>query len=108
VDDIKELEAKREASLKEAADYERAIAESKEKWRAAHIEEVKSLMAQRGITIADLGATDVSEKKTRTSKLKGVRVAPKFKGPNGELWSGRGHTPPWAKGQDMEQFKIAA
>lgn len=48
-------------------------------------------------------------------KLKVVKskaqVAPKFRGPNGETWSGRGLTPRWlstliAQGQTKESFAI--
>ena len=44
---------------------------------------------------------------------KGCRgpVPPKFRGPNGELWTGRGRTPKWvesliADGYDIDQFAI--
>lgn len=38
-------------------------------------------------------------------------VAPKYRGPNGEVWSGRGLTPKWlaaliAEGKQKEQFAI--
>ena len=48
-------------------------------------------------------------------KLKVVKskaqVAPKFRGPNGEAWSGRGLTPRWlstliAQGQTKESFAV--
>ena len=31
----------------------------------------------------------------RKSALKGKKVAPKYRGPNGETWSGRGNRPRW-------------
>lgn len=42
------------------------------------------------------------------SKLKGRKCEPKYRGPNGELWSGRGKMARWIKesGQDKEAFKI--
>lgn len=45
-------------------------------------------------------------------KSAGTVVAAKYKGPNGETWSGRGLTPRWlssliAQGQSKESFAIA-
>ena len=42
---------------------------------------------------------------------KGATAAPKYKGPNGELWSGRGQAPKWMKpllanGKKKEDFLI--
>ena len=47
------------------------------------------------------------------SKLKGRRVPPKYRGPNGETWSGRGMTPRWLSaeikgGANLEDFAIAS
>jgi DNA-binding protein H-NS len=44
--------------------------------------------------------------------LKGVRVAPKYRGPNGETWAGRGAMPKWLAafkkdGHKPEEFLIA-
>ena len=33
----------------------------------------------------------------RVSSLRGVKVAPKYRGPGGETWAGRGVTPRWLK-----------
>jgi DNA-binding protein H-NS len=48
----------------------------------------------------------------RGSHLKGVKVPPKYRGPGGELWAGRGATPRWLKalldeGHSIEEFAIA-
>lgn len=54
----------------------------------------------------------VKKAKTRTSKLKGAKVAPKFKHPEtGLTWSGRGMTPVWlreheAKGGKRDDFAV--
>jgi DNA-binding protein H-NS len=45
-----------------------------------------------------LTGTDVGNERKRGRKpgsLKGRKVAPKYKGPGGELWAGRGATPRW-------------
>ena len=49
----------------------------------------------------------------RTSPRAGTVVAPKFRGPNGETWSGRGLMPRWlsalvAQGRTKEQFAVSA
>lgn len=46
-----------------------------------------------------------------SKSLKGKKVAPKFKGPNGELWAGRGARPIWLRealkgGANLEDFSI--
>ena len=51
--------------------------------------------------------------KRRPSKSAGTVVAPKFRGPNGETWSGRGLMPRWlaaqvASGKTKEQFAVSA
>jgi DNA-binding protein H-NS len=49
----------------------------------------------------------------RGSALKGRTVAPKYRGPGGETWAGRGATPRWLKalvkeGHSVEEFLIGA
>ena len=49
----------------------------------------------------------------RASALRGVKVAPKYRGPGGETWAGRGATPRWLtalvkEGHSAEQFLIGA
>jgi DNA-binding protein H-NS len=49
----------------------------------------------------------------RTSVMKGVKIAPKYRGPGGETWAGRGATPRWLKalakeGHSIEEFLIGA
>ncbi|RAI43071.1 H-NS family nucleoid-associated regulatory protein [Rhodoplanes roseus] len=47
----------------------------------------------------------------RSSTLKGVKVPPKFAGPNGETWAGRGARPKWLTelleaGHEIEEFAV--
>jgi DNA-binding protein H-NS len=65
--------------------------------------------------LAALGrGTSVKGKRGRpagSKSLKGKKVAPKYKGPNGELWAGRGARPIWLRealkgGASLEQFSI--
>jgi DNA-binding protein H-NS len=52
-------------------------------------------------------------KGARSHPLKGGKVAPRFRGPDGETWSGRGLRPKWltaqiAQGRKVEEFAIDA
>jgi len=49
--------------------------------------------------------------KARTSLLKGRKVAPKYRGPSGETWAGRGAKPRWLvaaikEGRKLDDFSI--
>jgi DNA-binding protein H-NS len=95
----------------------------------ATLRDILQKMDAFGITVKDLQAANVSKPKGRgrparavpehykisgkgsKKKAVGTPVAPKFKGPNGETWSGRGLTPRWlatliAQGQAKESFAI--
>lgn len=77
------------------------------------IADIKSKMAQHGISVSDIAGAD-SGRKTRKQKAQtGARkkVAPKYRGGNGELWTGRGRRPAWvqaelAKGRALEDLAI--
>ena len=43
--------------------------------------------------------------------MKGIKIAPKYRGPGGETWAGRGATPRWLtalvkEGHSIEEFLI--
>jgi DNA-binding protein H-NS len=47
----------------------------------------------------------------RRSALKGLKVPPKYRGPDGETWAGRGVTPRWLKallkqGHKIQEFAV--
>ena len=49
----------------------------------------------------------------RVSAMKGVKVPPKYRGPGGETWAGRGATPRWLsalikEGHSVEEFLIGS
>ena len=81
------------------------------------LESIVKSMKAFGITVEQLVAADPSlapvtgrrAYNRKTSKLAKVRepVAAKYKGPNGESWSGRGLTPRWLKAQ-IDQGKTKA
>ena len=89
----------------------------------ATVKDILAKMQAFGITLKDLqpgksgrgrkaAAPKVRvAKAAKPSKRAGVAVAPKYRGPNGETWTGRGLTPKWlatlvAQGQSKETFAI--
>lgn len=91
------------------------------------VQEILVKMQAFGITVKDLqtarparagkatgkrGSSAVV-KKERPTKRSANPVAAKYRGPNGEAWSGRGLTPRWlstliAQGQSKETFAVNA
>jgi DNA-binding protein H-NS len=84
------------------------------------VQEIIATMRAFGITPKDLQSSARSGKSKGKAVAKVVRnksgkgaatVAAKYRGPNGETWSGRGLTPRWlasllAQGQKKEDFVI--
>lgn len=80
---------------------------------SAAIADIKAKMAQYGIRVSDIvgkesGATSIKKRGASATKNK---VAPKYRGSNGELWTGRGRRPAWveaelAKGRSMDDLAI--
>ena len=73
------------------------------------IADIKAKMKQYGISVADLGGASAGGRKAAKSKS---GAAPKYRGPNGELWAGGpGRKPQWvrdalAAGKDLDAYKI--
>jgi DNA-binding protein H-NS len=93
------------------------------------VRDILSKMNAFGITVKDLQVASAGKRKGHgrparlvhedpkkvgkgaKAKAIGTPVAAKFRGPNGETWSGRGLTPRWlatliAQGQPKESFAI--
>jgi DNA-binding protein H-NS len=72
------------------------------------IQQIKATMAEHGITLADLGGKPGRRGGAGAKKTAEVR----YRGPNGEGWSGgRGRRPDWvlqlqAQGKDIEQYRV--
>lgn len=95
------------------------------------VQDILSKMQAFGITVKDLQGARLGKagkagkagrgrpatkgttaKVAKPAKKAGVPVAAKYRGPNGETWSGRGLTPKWlatlvAAGQSRDTFLIA-
>ena len=87
------------------------------------VQEIRAKMQAFGITVKDLRLTGAAQRKGKAApnglaklasvkrKKSGVAVAAKYRGPNGESWSGRGKPPRWlaahlAEGKTKEDFAI--
>lgn len=92
--------------LAQRAALEQQIEKTQREERQKTIAQIKSMMAEYGLTVADLSAR--AAKKPRT----GAKVAAKFRNKaTGETWSGRGLHPRWLKaalatGKKLSDFAI--
>jgi len=101
--------------------------EIKAKEFSGTVQEILAKMQAFGITVKDLQSTKPGKagkagrgrpaasakapKAPKAPKKAGTPVAAKYRGPNGETWSGRGLTPKWlaslvAQGQPKDAFLI--
>ena len=93
---LQELIAQKEA-------LDRQIVEAQRQTKADGIAKVLALMAEHGLTVADLSGNLVA------GKSGGKKVAPKYRDPEtGKTWTGRGVAPKWIAGKDREAFLITA
>ena len=94
--------------LAQKAALEQQIIEAQREQRAQAVAQVRALMSEYGLTLADLGNRSLAAPR----KAGGNRVAPKFRNAaTGETWSGRGLQPKWLKaalagGGQIDDFKI--
>ena len=100
---LDELNAKR---LEIEAQIEAVRLDQKDK----AIAQIKDIITANAITSADLAflVAPVAEKKPRKVR---PDLLPKYKGPSGELWAGRGRKPNWLiaalnGGSTLEQFSV--
>ena len=106
---------------------QKQAADIKSKEFSATVRDIQAKMQAFGITVKDLQTRKTAKgvaKSGRPAKEKVAKapkaarkssqpVAAKFRGPNGETWSGRGLTPKWlaslvAQGQSKESFAVAS
>jgi DNA-binding protein H-NS len=96
--------------IAQKAALEKQIADAQRKARSGAIAQVKVLMAEYGLTVADLGGKAAAPAPARSRK--GIKVAAKYRDPaTGTTWSGRGLQPKWleaalAKGHKLSDFAV--
>lgn len=83
--------------MAQKAEIEKKIADAQREERASAIAQVRSLMAQYGLTVADLASRSASAPRAATGKAVS-KVAAKYRDAvTGNTWSGRGLKPNWLK-----------
>ncbi|PXW98167.1 DNA-binding protein H-NS [Sphaerotilus hippei] len=106
-----ELMAQKAALDEQTAQLEKQIAETLRAERTGVINQIKTLMADHGVTLADLGAKAGKPVKAPAGDVT-RKVAPKYRDPNtGETWSGRGLKPKWLSaaletGRTLDEFAV--
>ena len=94
--------------LKQREALEQQINEARRRELSDAVAQVRSLVAEYGLTAQDVfpAGRSPSAKGTRSSTA-GTKVAPKYRNPaTGETWTGRGKAPRWIQNEDREKFVI--
>lgn len=99
-------------ALRDAAEAKRL--EKLEDAKAAVIERARAEIEQLGLSFESVFlkvSQSPAEPSRRTRKDAGEPVPVKFRGPNGETWSGRGRMPKWlqaleAEGKSRKDFAV--
>lgn len=82
--------------LARKAELDRQIDSLGREQRAPVISEIKALMADHGLTLADLAGKALAS--ARRSAVQGSKVEAKYRDPDsGATWGGRGPRPKWVK-----------
>lgn len=111
--DLDSMSASELTALIEAAEAKRT--QKQQEARSALIEEFRTKAAEIGLELNSLipasAAPPSQAPARRTRRDAGGSVAVRFRGPNGETWSGRGRMPRWlsameASGRKRDEFRI--
>ena len=98
------------ADLKELISRaERLISAKKDEAKAETISKLKALASAEGFSFDELIGRGSGSRRQRSDK--GVKLRPKYMGPNGETYTGRGPTPGWlktleGKGHKRERYLV--
>ena len=93
--------------LAQKAAIEKQIAQAQREERDGAIAQIRALMAEHGLTAADLGA-----RRWKPGTAAGSKVAAKYRDQaSGQTWSGRGLQPRWLKaalasGKKLSDFAV--
>ncbi len=103
------MSSKLKELLAQRAALERQIEDAARAERAEAVAKVKALMAEHGLSLADLSTRTTAGK---TKSKGGAKVAAKYRdATTGNTWSGRGLRPNWLKaalasGKKLEDFAV--
>jgi DNA-binding protein H-NS len=98
--------------LAQKAALEKQIIEAQREERSSAVAQVKALMSQYGLTLADLGGRTPATAPKTARAAGGRKVAAKYRDPaTGDTWSGRGLQPNWLKaalaaGRSLADFAL--
>lgn len=107
-----DLIAQKAALDKQQAELEKQIAETLRAERSGVLNQIKTLMSEHGITLADLSTSKPAKPPTGKSPAAGRKVAAKYiDAATGQSWSGRGLQPKWLKaamatGKTLADFAV--
>lgn len=107
---LEDLISKREELNRQQQALEQEIANARQAQRQGAIDQVRKIMSENGLTLADLGQNKAPREKL--GKLAGRKVPPKYRDPEtAKTWSGRGVRPKWldaaiAAGKSLDDFRI--
>ncbi|MCO5105159.1 MAG: H-NS histone family protein [Burkholderiaceae bacterium] len=88
--------------IKQREALDQQISQARQQEMAGAVTQVRSLIAEFGLT-----PQDVFPSSRGRSSTSGSKVAPKYRNPaTGQTWTGRGKPPRWIQNQDREQFAI--
>jgi DNA-binding protein H-NS len=93
--------------LAQKAQLEKRIIDAQREQKSEAIAKVRELMAEHGLTVADLGSRVAAPRRSNIGK-----VAAKYRNnATGETWSGRGLQPNWlraavASGRQVAEFAV--
>jgi len=94
--------------LAQKAELERQISEARRTERSEAVAKVRALMAEHGLTAADL----VAKASAPRASTSGRKVAAKYRDPaTGQTWTGRGLKPKWLaaaleSGKQLNDFAV--
>ena len=90
--------------IAQKAALEQQIAQVRKNELAAAISQVRALVAEHGLTAADVFPSGKSKPAVKATG----KVAPKYRDPiTGSTWSGRGLAPKWLQGKNKADYAIA-
>ena len=87
----------------------KAIQSKKDGAKVETLQKLKALAVAEGFSLDELLGKGPGGRRQRSDK--GVKLRPKYMGPNGETYTGRGPTPKWLrtlerKGEKREKFLV--
>ncbi|CAN7565863.1 H-NS histone family protein [Acidovorax sp. LjRoot194] len=93
--------------LKQREALEQQINEARRSELSSAVAQVRSLVAEYGLTAQDVFPAGKSAGKGTRSSTAGTKVAPKYRNPaTGETWTGRGKAPKWIQNESRDKFVI--